>query len=288
MIRNIKIGTRSSPLAIAQTKLIADQIRNNYPQINIELVKIKTSGDKNMSPFSSNPSGIKGLFTLELEQALINHEIDFAVHSLKDLPAKMNPDLPIIAYSKREDPRDALIINENSNNNIIGSSSLRRRLQIERIYPQKNIIPIRGNINTRIKKLDDGEYNALVLAAAGLIRLNLDSRIKHFFSIDEIMPAPCQGILACQGRIDGNYDYLECVNDESSRDCAIAERSFASELGAGCNVPVGCYAEILNDNLRLRGLFIDEKNKNFHKGKILGLRSEADYLGRKLAEVINS
>ena len=136
----IKIGTRASPLAVAQTEIIAAEILKSYPDAEISIVKIKTSRDKNMRPFSSDPNGIKGMFTLELEHALLNREIDFAVHSLKDLPANINKTLPIVAYSKREDPRDALIIR--SEINLIGSSSLRRRLQLEKIFPDKKYLQV--------------------------------------------------------------------------------------------------------------------------------------------------
>ena len=265
-----------------------------------------------MLPFSDNPNGIKGMFTLELEQALMNHEIDFAVHSLKDLPVNINSSLPVVAYSHRDDPRDALIIRRDINDTIsslhvsayshgddsrdtlinhgltIGTSSLRRRLQLERLYPDIKIIPVRGNVNSRIQKMVDNQYEGLVLAAAGLKRLGLTNLITKIFTVDEIMPAPAQGILACQGRADEDYAYLECVNDNCSRDCAIAERSFSRALNAGCNVPIGAYAVVHDDMLTLRGLYIEESTKRFHEGSITGRRCEAESLGQRLAEVIMS
>ncbi len=280
----INIGTRSSPLALAQTKIIADEIMRSHPGIRINIVGIKTSGDKHLLPFTSNPSGIKGMFTLELEQALLEGKIDFAVHSLKDLPAEINSRLPIVAYSRRANPFDALL----GGGDVIGSSSLRRRLQLERLYPDKKILPVRGNINTRLKRLDDGEFSGLVLAVSGLERLGLESRISRIFSPDEILPAPGQGILACQGRSDRDYGWLSCVNDECSRDCAVAERSFASALNAGCNVPVGAYAVIDGGMITLKGLYIDEKTRKFYRGEMKGNRYEADIIGKKLAEVIMS
>lgn len=282
-MREIKIGTRSSPLSIAQTNIIAEEILKAWPDVKITLVKIKTSGDKHMLPFSNNPNGIKGMFTLELEDALMNHEIDFAVHSLKDLPVSMNSSLPIIAYSHREDPRDALIMKREGT---IATSSLRRKLQLQRLYPESRIVSVRGNVNSRIQKMVDNQYDGLVLAVSGLKRLGLHERITKIFSIDEIMPAPGQGILACQGRIDGDYGYLECVNDECSRDSAIAERSFSRALNAGCNVPIGAYAVVHDDILTLRGLYIDESTNRFYSGSITGMRNEAEALGEKLSEVI--
>ena len=277
----IKIGTRASPLALTQTKIIADEISRSWPEIKITFVTIKTTGDKDLSPFKFTNNN-KGMFTHELEQALLRHEIDFAVHSLKDLPVNINPALPIVAYSKRATPFDALV----GGGNVIGSSSLRRRLQLGRLYPDKNIVSIRGNINTRLSKLDRGEFSGLVLAAAGLERLNLTHRITKTFTPDEILPAPGQGILACQGRADENYYYLDCVNNEDSKFCAIAERSFACALNAGCNVPVGAYAVIEDELLTLRGLYIDEKSKKFYKGTHTGNKYEAELIGKILAREI--
>ncbi len=286
-MRVIRIGTRGSLLALAQTKIIADQILHTHPDTHIDIVKITTTGDKNMSPFSSDPSGIKGMFTREIEQALTNRDIDFAVHSLKDLPANMSPDLPIVAYSKRGDPRDALVMNTEADSDAIGSSSLRRRLQLERLYPHRKILPIRGNINTRIRRLDDGEFWGLVLAVSGLERLGMSHRIARMFSPDEVMPAPGQGILACQGRLDGEYTCLACVNDEDSESCALAERSFSRALNAACNVPIGAYAVTHGEILTLKGFYVDDEGI-FHRGSVLGLRSDAESLGQKLAEVIMS
>ena len=284
----LRIGTRGSLLALAQTKIIADTISASWPDIRIEIVKITTTGDKNMSPFSSDPSGIKGMFTREIEQALLNHEIDFAVHSLKDLPANMNPELPIVAYSKRGDPRDALVMSKmESEIIIIGTSSIRIRLQAAKFYPEAKILPLRGNIDTRLKKLDSGKYSALIMSVAGLQRLGLAHRISRIFSPEEIMPAPGQGILACQGRIDGEYEYLGCVDDSDSKDSALAERSFSRALNAACNVPIGAYAEVHGEILTLKGLYVDDGGI-FCRGSVSGLRSDAESLGKKLAEVIMS
>ena len=285
-MRDIRIGTRGSKLAIAQAEIIADEILRTHPETHIDIVKIKTRGDLNMSLFSSDPAGIKGMFTLELEEALMRHEIDFAVHSLKDLPANMNPDLPVIAYSKRGDPRDALVISSNaSNTGAIGSSSLRRRLQLAKLYPEREILPLRGNVNTRLSRLDSGNFWGLVLAVSGLSRLGQAHRITRIFSPDEVMPAPGQGILACQGRRDEDYSYLDGVNDLDSQDSALAERAFSRALNAGCNVPLGAYAELHGDTMTLKGVYVDDEGV-FRRGEISGLRSEAQELGQRLAEVI--
>ena len=347
----IKIGTRGSPLALAQTKIISDEIQLSWPDAEIIVVPIRTSGDKNLSPFSKS-SNNKGMFTFEIEQALINHEIDIAVHSLKDLPVNINENLPIKAYSKRGNPFDALVTSLSLARHlplergdlavplvgrwlkagrvasplegkratcgegvavpftgrcpkggrvasplegkiatcgegvIIGSSSLRRKLQLEKLYPDSKIIPVRGNVNTRISKLDSGEFDGIVLACAGLERMNLENRITKIFNEDEIMPAPGQGVLVCQGRRNENYFYLESVNDEDTELCAKAERSFAKALNAGCNVPVGAYAKILDEKLILKGLYIDEESKKFYRGKISGDKYNAGLLGEKLAKEI--
>lgn len=285
-MRELRIGTRSSKLAVIQAKIIADEILRTHPDTHIDIVKIKTSGDKNMFVYSSGPLGIKGMFTLELEQALKNHEIDFAVHSLKDLPANMNPDLPIIAYSKRGDPRDALVLTRKGEvSGAIGSSSLRRRLQLEALFPDREIIPIRGNVTTRLRRLDNGELWGLVLAVSGLERLGQARRTAYIFSPDELMPAPGQGIIACQGRRDEDYEYLSCVNDPDSMDCALAERSFARTLNAGCNVPAGAYAEIHGEMINLKGLYIDNDGV-FRRSEFPSLRTKAEELGQRLAEVL--
>lgn len=235
-----------------------------------------------MTPFSSDPQGIKGMFTQEIESALRSGEIDIAVHSLKDLPVNMSPDLPIVAYSRRGNPFDALV---GTGCDVIGSSSLRRRLQVSRLYPSARVVSVRGNVGTRLRKLDAGELgvnSGLVLAACGLERLGMAGRISRVFTADEIMPSPGQGIIACQGKIDGNYSWLSCVNDSDSMDCAIAERSFSRCLGAGCNIPAGAYAEVDGDILTLRGLFIDDTG-NFRRGVLSGRHEEAEYIGVKLA-----
>lgn len=285
-LHEIRIGTRSSPLALAQVNIIAEGIKSSCPNAKIIPVKITTTGDKNMSAFTSDPAGIKSMFTYEIEQALMSGEIDIAIHSLKDMAANINPSLPIVAYSHRGNPFDALILGDNGGN-VIGTSSLRRRLQVSRIFPAMKIEPLRGNIGTRLKRLDSGEYSAIVLAACGLERLGLGCRISRIFTPDEIMPAPCQGILACQGRACENYSWLDAVNDEISRDCAIAERSFSRQIGGGCNIPVGAYAVIEGDILTLRGLYVDGDG-NILRGVVHGNRNEAQELGMRLAEMITS
>ncbi|MBQ3447395.1 MAG: hydroxymethylbilane synthase [Synergistaceae bacterium] len=279
-MHTIRIGTRSSPLALAQVRVIADVIQASYPDAEIIPVPIRTSGDKNTAAFSSDPRGIKGMFTLEIEEALRRGEIDFAVHSLKDLPAEIPPGLPVIAYSKRADPRDVLI----GGGKVIGTSSARRKAQLAVIFPGVEVVPVRGNIGTRLLKLDAGEYTGLVLSAAGLERLGLAWRISRVFTADEMIPSPGQGILACQGRAGEDYGYLACADDRDSRDCAAAERSFSRCLGTGCSIPAGAFAEIDGDMMTLRGIFLADGE--IRRGKLSGRREEAEELGVRLAGVI--
>ena len=266
---------------MAQVKIISDRITASWPGAEIIPVSITTSGDRNMSSFISDPSGVKGLFTLEIEEALRRREIDIAVHSLKDLPVNIDSTLPILAYSKRADPRDVLV-GASTEIKIIGTSSLRRRFQAARIFPDAKILPLRGNIGTRLRKLDEGQYSAIILSAAGLERLGLSKRISRFFEVDEIVPAAGQGILACQGRQGEDYSYLDCVNCETSRCCAAAERSFAKAIGAGCNVPAGAFAEVHGETLTLRGIF------ESHMGIMTGRLEEAETVGKNLAEAVMS
>ena len=289
MKRVIRFGSRKSALALAQTRLVMAAVEAADPEIKAELVPMTTTGDVNMKPFSeaSDKFGIKGLFTQELEEALRSGEIDVAVHSLKDVPMYPNDELPIVAYSKREDARDALVLPEGaaeiSDALPLGCSSARRRLQLAKLFPGMRVEPVRGNVNTRLRKLDEGQFSALVLAAAGLIRIGLDGRITRYFSTDEIIPAPGQGIMACQGRAGESYDYLDAVRCEAAACCARAERGFSAELGGGCTAPVGAYAEIIGGELTLHGFYADEAEGIYREGRACGRPEDAEELARGLA-----
>lgn len=288
MRKTIRVGSRDSALAVAQAKLIIGAIRAVYGEFNIELVTMKTSGDLNMKPFAdaTDKFGIKGLFTKELEDALNDGRLDFAVHSLKDMPLIKNEKLPIVALSARGDARDVLILPktaDNSGRKSVGCSSSRRRLQLKELYPDWPISPVRGNVLTRLDKLDRGEYSALVLAAAGLQRVGLEDRISRLFSVTEIIPAAGQGILACQGRAGEEYCYLDAVRNDASEICAEAERSFSSELGGGCTSPVASYAELRGGKVRLLGFYADEERGISRRGFIEGAGADAGKLGKELA-----
>ena len=289
MKRVIRFGSRKSALAVAQTRILMDAVAAAHPELEVELVTMTTTGDVNMKPFSeaSDKFGIKGLFTQELEEALKSGEIDVAVHSLKDVPMYANEELPIVAYSARGDARDALVlpdgVKEIDENLPLGCSSARRRIQLAKLFPQLRVEPVRGNVNTRLRKLDEGQFSALVLAAAGLQRVGLGERISRYFTTDEMIPAPGQGILACQGRAGESYEYLDAVRCEAAACCARAERGFSAELGGGCTAPVGAYAEIIDGELTLHGFYADEAEGIYREGRACGRPENAEELARSLA-----
>lgn len=289
MKRVIRFGSRKSALAVAQTRILMDAVAAAHPELEVELVTMTTTGDVNMKPFSeaSDKFGIKGLFTQELEEALKSGEIDVAVHSLKDVPMYANEELPIVAYSARGDARDALVlpdgVKEIDENLPLGCSSARRRIQLAKLFPQLRVEPVRGNVNTRLRKLDEGQFSALVLAAVGLQRVGLGERISRYFTADEMIPAPGQGILACQGRAGESYEYLDAVRCEAAACCARAERGFSAELGGGCTAPVGAYAEIIDGELTLHGFYADEAEGIYREGRACGRPEDAEELARGLA-----
>ena len=289
MKRVIRFGSRKSALAVAQTRILMDAVAAAHPELEVELVTMTTTGDVNMKPFSeaSDKFGIKGLFTQELEEALKSGEIDVAVHSLKDVPMYANEELPIVAYSARGDARDALVLPEGAGeideNLPLGCSSARRRIQLAKLFPKLRVEPVRGNVNTRLRKLDEGQFSALVLAAAGLQRVGLGERISRYFTTDEMIPAPGQGILACQGRAGESYEYLDAVRCEAAACCARAERGFSAELGGGCTAPVGAYAEIIDGELTLHGFYADEAEGIYREGRACGRPEDAEELARGLA-----
>lgn len=291
-MKTLRFGSRKSVLALAQTRLVMDAVRRAHPEYRLELVPMATSGDVNMKPFSeaSDKFGIKGLFTRELEEALLAGCIDVAVHSLKDMPAAQDKRLPLLACFQRGDPRDVLVLPQGSRvmkGNLIGCSSARRRLQVLDLFDGVEVQPVRGNVGTRLRKLDEGQFSALILAAAGLERIGLDARVSRFFSIDEVVPAPGQGILACQGRAgDKHAEWIDAVFDADAEACACAERAFSAYLGGGCTSPVGACAQLCGGEMKLTGFFADE-NKGFKvRASLTGRREEGQRIGEMLAEKI--
>lgn len=282
-MRKIRVGSRDSKLAVIQAQMVIDSIKQFDPEIQTELVLMKTTGDKILDKTLDKIGG-KGLFVKELDEALLNNLVDITVHSGKDLPMQLNPTLPIVALSKREDERDVLIkpLNASYPDMPVGCSSKRRTIQLAALGYQ-HIIPLRGNVITRLKKLDNGEYSAIVLAAAGLKRLELTERISQFFSTEEIMPAACQGIIAVQARHGEDTAYLSCFHSPQSALIVTAERAFVAALDGGCSSPMAAYARIVNDQILLEGLYVDEEQNIVRKGSISGNLSQAAQLGEQLA-----
>ncbi len=290
-MKTIKIGTRESKLAVIQAEMVADDIRENCTDITPELVTMKTTGDKILNKTLDKIGG-KGLFVKELDAALLDGRSDISVHSLKDMPMEVSKELPLLGFSKREDPRDVLVLpkgkTELDKALPLGCSSARRILQLKELFPDMEVKSIRGNVLTRLEKLDRGEYSALILAAAGLKRLGLEERISRYFSTDEMIPAAGQGILAVQGRKGEDYSYLSGFFDEESTWCGLAERSFVRTLDGGCSSPIAAYAAVDNGILKLTGLYAAEGSTSYVTGQIEGNPAEAERLGKNLAEQLKN
>ena len=275
----IKVGSRDSKLAVVQAEEVCRALGD------CELVTMKTLGDMILDKTLDQVGG-KGLFVKELDRALADRRVDLTVHSLKDVPMEQPEGLPLVAYTRREDARDALVLPQGGawdKSKPIGCSSARRRVQLAALFPDLEVKPVRGNVLTRLDKLDRGEYGALVLAAAGLNRLGLANRITRYFSPDEIIPAAGQAILAVQGREGELAEEVKKLDDADAHDCATAERSFVKTLGGGCFAPVAAYAETEGDMLHLRGLYVTGDESRSARGAVTGPRSEAASLGRTLA-----
>lgn len=285
MKRTVRIGTRGSRLAVWQAEYVRDLIEKENPEINCEIITIQTSGDRLLGRSLSEIGG-KGLFVKELDRALLDGRTDLSVHSLKDMPSVIPKELPVLAYSKREDPRDALILRSGIRENeirVIATSSVRRGVQLQSLYPGCEICPLRGNVQTRLAKLEEGKADAMVLAAAGLKRLGIENKISRYFTLDEMIPSAGQGILAVQGRQGEDYSYLRCIDDEESRTAALAERSFVKTLDGTCASPIAAHAELYGDSVRLAGMYYSEEKERRIFGEISGKCMEAEELGRHLA-----
>jgi len=282
----LRIGSRDSKLAVVQSEIIMDLIQKAHPELEMELITMKTTGDLILDR-SLDKVGGKGLFVKELDHALREGRIDVAVHSLKDMPMETPEDLPLIAFSKREDPRDVLVLPEGEEEpsavRPIGSSSARRNLQLKNLFHDVETASVRGNVITRLNKLDRGDYSALVLAYAGLKRLNLEERISRVFQPGELIPAAGQGIIVVQGRAGEDYRFLDCINDKKSEIEALTERAFVRTLDGGCSSPIAAFAQLEGEQIHLAGLYCKEDETDYITGEISGSCSEGEALGRKLA-----
>ena len=282
----LRIGSRESRLAVIQSRMVMEKIAKAEPAAELELVTMKTIGDKILDKTLDKIGG-KGLFVRELDQALREERVDFTVHSLKDMPMEVPEDLPLAAFSSREDPRDVLVLPEGTTeidrSKPIGCSSRRRQLQLKKLFPDMAIEPVRGNVQTRLAKLEAGQFSALVLAAAGLKRLGLEERISRYFSVEEILPAAGQGILVVQTRKGMNTDCLRLVQDKESACCARAERAFVRALNGGCSSPVAAHAVVERTLLTLTGFYVSADERIQRKGSIRGSAADAEMLGKALA-----
>ena len=287
----IRIGSRDSILAVRQAELIRDRISQEHPELDIRIITMKTMGDKILDK-SLAAIGGKGLFVKELDRALLDGRIDIAVHSLKDVPMELNPDLPLLAFGKREDPRDVMIyrqgLSELPENAVIGTSSRRRELQLKKLCPAYTFRGIRGNVQTRMRKLEEEGYDGTLLAAAGLKRLGMEHVIGQYFSVDEIIPAAGQGILAVQGRRGEDYSWLACVDDPESRAAAAAERAFIRTVGGGCTSPSAAHAQVSGNEVKLTGLYYNEDSREYSVDSVISeigrVQGAAENLARKLTE----
>jgi uroporphyrinogen III methyltransferase/synthase len=309
-MRKLHVGSRDSRLALIQSELMIQEIVTRYPQYELVVCPMKTSGDL-IQDTPLDKRGGKGLFIKELDRALLEGQVDLAVHSLKDLPMELDKQLRIAAYSTREDPRDALIIPQDraepDKGKPIGCSGQRRQLQVAQVYPDWPIAPIRGNVLTRLEKLDRGEYGALVLAVAGLKRLGLEHRIHRIFSVSDILPAAGQGTLAVVIRDEPRekaddpihrfiQELVQSIDTLESRVCAETERSFVKTLNGGCSAPIAAYAMLEGDAIHLTGLYCPDEQaeglfsrgekierEKIVRGSITGSKTEGKRLGERLA-----
>lgn len=287
-MRKIKIGTRASKLALWQAQFVAAELRKFFPTLEIELVKVRTTGDKILDAPLAKIGG-KGLFTKELEFQLSSGEIDLAVHSLKDVPTELPKGFQIASITKRAQPFDAFVSNNFSTfdalpkNSVVGTSSLRRAAQILSLRPDLQIKNLRGNVDTRLKKLDAGDFDAIILAAAGLERLGYSSRIRELLT--EIIPAAGQGALAIETRADDAeiFPYVQKLNDDETCAAIEVEREFLTEVGGSCQIPVGVFATIDGDKINVRALIASVDGKKIVRDSELAPLENIRGLGKKLA-----
>jgi len=289
VIRRLVIGSRSSELAMRQAQSVVDKLRLVIPETAIEIRTISTIGDRDKETELHKMSAV-GVFVKELEKALERHEIDLAVHSLKDMPAKQPADLVLSAVLEREDPGDVMVSNTGCLHDLppgsdVGTGSLRRSIQLKLERPDLITLPLRGNIETRLRKLDEGKYQAIIMAAAALKRLGLGSRITQYLPVDVFVPAGCQGIIGIEIRKEDTRldELLKKLNHMPSWHEASAERAFLNTLGAGCHAPVGVKATCFSRDLTINAMAAKEGGDPVIFDSIKGDIFEAEKLGVRLA-----
>lgn len=288
---HITIATRESPLALWQAHHIQQQLLMHYPTLTVKLLGITTQGDR-IIDVTLNKIGGKGLFVKELEQALLDGRADLAVHSMKDVPMTLASGLALAAICEREDPRDAFVSNQFHSladlppGSIVGTSSLRRESQIRARFPELVIKPLRGNVGSRLRKLDAGEYHGIVLAAAGLKRLELEGRICEYLSTTESLPSPGQGALAlevCAKRTD-LLALLASLNHPVTAACVGAERAVSRQLNGSCQLPLGVFCEEIAEKLMISAFVAEPDGSHMVRATAFGAHAEAERLGLQLAQ----
>ena len=290
-LKHIRIATRKSPLALWQAEFVRMGLIKHYPDLTVELITMTTQGDRILDT-SLSVAGGKGLFIKELEQALLNGQADLAVHSMKDVTVDIPAGLDLPVIMKREDPRDVLIANQYKSladlppGARIGTSSLRRQCQLRAQRPDLQVITLRGNVGTRLQKLDNDNFDAIVLAAAGVIRLGLQDRISAYLDMKVMLPAIGQGAIGIQTRKDDQFllNQIAVLNDETTKIQIEAERAFSRRLYGGCQLPIAAYAAISGNGLTLEGLVAGMDGKTIIRDSISGTTGEAATIGLQLAE----
>jgi len=291
MVPTLRIATRKSPLALWQAERVASLLKQQHPDLQIELVTMTTKGDRILDAPLAKVGG-KGLFVKELEQGMLDGSADIAVHSMKDVPMDFPEGLHLACILEREDPRDAFVSNHFDSLEAlpatarIGTSSLRRQLQIRESMPEAEMLDLRGNVNSRLEKLDNGTYDAIILASAGLIRLGFDARIRQRIAPQTSLPAIGQGAIGIECRTDDadTHALIASLNHDDTATLVKAERAMNHRLNGGCQVPIAGYAEFETDNIFLRGLVGRPDGSEVVRGEIRGPRQDAESLGIRLAE----
>ncbi len=291
MRKEIRIGTRASALALWQAEWVKSELEKKYPGMTVSLTKIKTTGDKILDVPLAQVGG-KGLFVKEIEEAMLANEIDIAVHSMKDVPTLFPDGLHLSCITKREDARDALLTRNNikfkdlPQGATVGTSSLRRQTQLMNVRPDFKIEQLRGNVDTRLRKLKEGQFDAIILAAAGVRRLGLAENVSEYLDPAISLPAIGQGALGIECRVDDRElnDLIAFFNHQDTRTCVTGERALLRRLEGGCQVPIACYGQMVNGKLHLIGLVGSVDGKRIIKDTIEGEAEKAEKLGVTLAE----
>ena len=291
--RVLRIATRKSPLALWQAEYVKSRLEQAHSGLTVELIGMTTKGDVILDTPLAKVGG-KGLFVKELEVAMLEKRADIAVHSMKDVPVEFPEGLGLVVICEREDPRDAFVSNhynsieELPQGAVLGTCSLRRQAQVRERRPDLKIVDLRGNVNSRLQKLDDGQFDAIILAAAGLKRLGFDKRIRRAMPAEESLPAVGQGAVGIECRLDDaeTIALLQTLSDTDTTTRVMAERAMNNRLEGGCQVPIAGYSELEGDQIWLRGLVGEPDGTQIIRAQVRGPRADAEQLGTQLAETL--